>query len=682
MKSKDSVAKKAVFSFSVVQKLIIGFVSLAVLLVVTSVLSYFGLRDIKHSAEIVAFEKMPMQNAAAKVNENILILARITNIAYFETELPHLDIIRADFEEYKVEFEEELKNLNAFVSSKNNEKLQQAVLASEQYFKASQALFDSKASALVASENLAIANDNALNSTDEASALMLDLSYLEGNTRDLENLIGMSTNIDNKLGLMLSSIKELFRETDPQKTLDIIDNLEYSLSNVKVDVDYAKRVAESIDDQGILAMFDEQYSLMLQHLSSNKGMFVIKKSQLDAQAKATSERKLADDAVTSTIAHLNELSDVVNNDALIGQENILDSVQSSVLKSVIISVIGIIATVSLAIIATRSIAIPLGQVNTRLEILSRGDLSKTMDDSGCDEFSVLAKNVNRLIEALRALVGSIHEKEATLRDVATQNIAMGEKSLDEAASQQKQIDTTSEITHKVKDTSLSNIEQIKQADTKVFDVIGLSDNVVALVNQSLQQVQQQTAQSKHSAEIVNRLGENSNKIGSILDVIKIIAEQTNLLALNAAIEAARAGEQGRGFAVVADEVRTLATRTQNSTAEIEKMIVNLQQDSQKAVSAMNEGAEQVTRGAELTEQVTTKVNQIRTEINQLAVVNHKIVDDTTAQDSLLEDVVSRLETIVRLSRSSANTAKVSNDANHEIEAHMNALKEAVGKFTL
>lgn len=682
MMFQDSLGSKSRFNFSVVQKLVIGFVSLALLLVVTSVLSYFGLRDIKDSAEIVAFEKMPMQSATAMVNENILILARITNIAYFETELAQLDIIRADFEEHKIQFEKELTKLKELVSSKNTEKLQQAVLASDKYFNASKSLFESKAAALNASESLAIANENALNSTDEASALMLDLSYLEGNSRNLESLIGMSTNIDNKLGLMLSSIKELFREIDPQKTLDIIDNLEYSLSNVKVDVDYAKRVAESIDDQGILGMFDEQYSLMTQYLNGEEGMFVIKKAQQDAQAMATNQRKLADDAVTSTIAQLNELSDLVNSDALIGQQTILDSVQSSVLKSVIISVIGIIATASLAIIATRSIAIPLGQVNARLEILSRGDLSKTMDESGNDEFSVLAKNVNRLIEALRSLVGSIHEKETTLRNVATKNITMGEKSLTEAASQQTQIDTTSEITHKVKDTSLSNIEQIKQADAKVVDVIGLSDSVVELVNQSLQQVQQQTVQSKHSTEIVNRLGDNSNKIGSILDVIKTIAEQTNLLALNAAIEAARAGEQGRGFAVVADEVRTLATRTQNSTAEIEKMIASLQQDSQKAVKAMNEGAEQVSRGADLTEQVTTRINQIRNEIEQLAQVNHKIVDDTTAQDLLLEDVVSRLETIVCLSQSTANTAKASNDANHEIEEHMNALKEAVGKFTL
>jgi methyl-accepting chemotaxis protein len=116
---------------------------------------------------------------------------------------------------------------------------------------------------------------------------------------------------------------------------------------------------------------------------------------------------------------------------------------------------------------------------------------------------------------------------------------------------------------------------------------------MSLVAQSRRQVDEQAQQAIESAKIIHRLRDNSNKIGGILDVIKTIAKQTNLLALNAAIEAARAGEEGRGFAVVVDEVGTLAIRTHTSTEEIEQMIGTLQKDAKQALQAINLGTTQV-----------------------------------------------------------------------------------------
>jgi methyl-accepting chemotaxis protein len=202
------------------------------------------------------------------------------------------------------------------------------------------------------------------------------------------------------------------------------------------------------------------------------------------------------------------------------------------------------------------------------------------------------------------------------------------------------------------------------------------------VERSKRQVSEQAEQAAQSVEIVNRVGENSHKIEGILDVIKTIAEQTNLLALNAAIEAARAGEQGRGFAVVADEVRTLATRTQASTEEIEKMISSLQDDAQLAVKAMKKGSEQVQQGVETTNEVTSQVIAIKQLIQGLASFNHQIVQDTDRQDELLDDVVNRLTTIVTLSENSASSTQASNDAIHEIEIQMDGLSAAVKQFRI
>ncbi|MFT6268954.1 MAG: methyl-accepting chemotaxis protein [Alphaproteobacteria bacterium] len=676
---KDGLSLKNL-QLTVVTKMVIGFVSLALLLVVTSGLSYLGLSDIKESAEKVAFKQMPVQRAVSEVNEIVLSLARLTTNTYYASESDELTSLKSEFDNLNQSFNEKVDVLSSLLQT--SQSLDQALTNSKTYFDASEAMFMGKQKELLVGAQISEIGLLALNLTDEASALMLDISYLESDDPNIEQLIGMSTNIDNKLGLMLTTIKELMRELDSKTMGVIIGDLDYSLSNIVVDVDYAKRIAQDIDDDGILATFDEEFGASVQALKGNDGLFVLKRKQNLLFEESTVQRLLATESINQAILGLKELSTTANKNALDGQESILAAVKSNVIKSLLASVFGIIATATLAFIATRSIANPLRTINSQLSILSSGDLRETLNEEGHDEFSLLAKNVNQLIHSLQSLVGSINEKADNLRQVSIKSIELGDESLQKVAQAQSQIDITSESTQQVKQTSISTLQQIHDADSKIEEAILQSERVVALVGQSVVQVNEQAAQAKLSTQIVNRVGENSQKIGSILDVIKKIAEQTNLLALNAAIEAARAGEQGRGFAVVADEVRTLATRTQNSTEEIEKMIASLQKDSSRAVLAMSEGTEQVRKGVEITEKVTLQVNQIKSIIEGLALVNNSIVQDTQIQDTLLDDVVGRLNVIVSLNKESASSTQQSNDASNEIETQMDALRAAVGKFKL
>ena len=667
---------------TVVQKLIAGFVSLGVLLALTSLMSYVGLADIKISATEVIENKMPVQKAMTSAQANILQLSSVTTNAFFEQNSSSLDDFQTSYDELSLALMSDIEQLKELVGRENKALFAEAAEASERYLTDSKAMLNALSQLLATKKQLSDVVDQTLGHADEASALMLDLSYLEGNSNDLQTLIGTGTRIDNQLTLILSMTKELSASRDETLSEQTIADIEYNLSNIEADTQFLNRLAEVVSNDGIVDSYNDELSALIDITRQTQGLFDIQRKKLKLIKQTNALRSTTTQDVQSSIGKFSQLAERVTQDTLNGQQSILDTVQANSIQNLLVSLVGIAATIFLATKTTRSIAKPLGRVNKRLKVLSSGDLSQRLREDGDDEFALLSKNVNTLIDSLRELIGGILQQEKELTNITRSTIDLGDRSLQQVAQQQHQIAQTSENTSRVKQTSVTNRQQIEAAQLELEQAIDKSKHVVGLVHQSREQVNVQASHAQNSAQIIHRLGENSRKIGGILDVIKTIAEQTNLLALNAAIEAARAGEQGRGFAVVADEVRTLATRTHNSTEEIESMIVALQKDSDEAVKAINDGTEQSVKGVELSEQVAAQVTYIQHVIEGLANVNQQIVGDTQTQDDLLEAVASSLERIVELAKESERSTKASNEATHGIGQQMDELKKIVRRFTL
>jgi methyl-accepting chemotaxis protein len=311
--------------------------------------------------------------------------------------------------------------------------------------------------------------------------------------------------------------------------------------------------------------------------------------------------------------------------------------------------------------------------------IAAGDLTSHVPCEPGDTTSLLA-NIKTMEETLRNMISSITGSAAQVASAANQLLKASEEVADRA---RQQSDAASTMAASVEEMSVS----INQVHENASEAHSLSQEAGQLANQGTTVIHNATAEMlkiseavQQSSVIVEELGLQSNQITSIVNTIKEIADQTNLLALNAAIEAARAGEQGRGFAVVADEVRKLAERTTLSTAEIGGMVGKIQSGTQSAVNAMQIGVTQVASGVKLANEAGTSINQIREGAQRVTSVVNDISQSIREQSAASTVIAQQLEQIAQMSEESALAVRHTADASRHLQTLSSGLHQAVGKF--
>jgi methyl-accepting chemotaxis protein len=350
-------------------------------------------------------------------------------------------------------------------------------------------------------------------------------------------------------------------------------------------------------------------------------------------------------------------------------------------------VVGLLAgAIVLTIIFTRtitgSIAVPIHKTMTVLEGLADRDLTKTVAIDSRDEVGSMARALNRTIESLRGTLATITRSSEQLAS-ASEEISAGAGQTAESARMQSE--QTLQVATAMQEMA-ATVQEISANSNKASDASrGAADAARKggkVVQETLTTMRGIADSTKHVAATVAELGKNSEQIGNIISVIDDIADQTNLLALNAAIEAARAGEQGRGFAVVADEVRKLAERTTKATKEIAAMIEAIQKETTKAVQAMQQDSQEVQSGVEKTSASGAALQEIIRMSEQVGDMITTIATAATEQSATTEHINANVSQISSSTQESSTAAEETSKACADLSSLAFDLQTLVSEFKL
>jgi len=342
----------------------------------------------------------------------------------------------------------------------------------------------------------------------------------------------------------------------------------------------------------------------------------------------------------------------------------------------------LITLISIALIwwLSSQISKPVLKLTRFMKQVAAGDFTHRLEHKSVDELGQLSDACNQFLDQVQPLLKEVVSASDQITDNATESAAISAQTLTGANQQQGDVMQLASAVTELSATAQNVADNTVSAADSTQQMKTVAAEGQDVLNQAKSSIEALAQDVKHSSEVINRVSHDSKEIHTVMDVIKGIADQTNLLALNAAIEAARAGEQGRGFAVVADEVRSLAKRTQDSTAEIQEKIERLQTSALEAVNAMQVGSERAVESESKTTEANQKLVNI---INNIDELNDLIIQVSSAaeqQRSVTDSISSNVNNITAIATQTASGATSSNDASQSLEQQASQLKQLVNKF--
>lgn len=384
---------------------------------------------------------------------------------------------------------------------------------------------------------------------------------------------------------------------------------------------------------------------------------------------------------TDRINGLYEVEQLLTKNINAAADNLLATSRTLLLLQLILAALAITIAVAVSAWVARSVNTPLNEVVDAAEYaVANDDFTNVVPEDGTQETARVGQAINHLMQKFRSIISDATRSSESIAS-ASNVLSVSSKQVNQSSL--AQADAASSVAASVEEVSVSVSETAANARS-AGEIVEKSrigtEKTLAVMAEMVQNVNGIATLIHESDANVGRLDESSKKIGGIIQVIREVADQTNLLALNAAIEAARAGEQGRGFAVVADEVRKLAERTSKATTEIAALIGDIQNHIGETVTGMQKANTQVAESLELVGKTETALHRIGDDSREVASNVQKIVDAIREQDVAIQQVAANVEKIAQMTEENSAAAASSSETATQLDNLSGALKESVARF--
>lgn len=654
-------------SLSVVQRVLLGFVLLLVLLFVVAGAGVQGLNSVQERIETVTGEMADISDGSNALSAQMGETSSAVLQYLVASSDAALEEAMTQFNQGRDAFAVQSEALKSLVSDYPDIL---AVLTavddqSDEFMAVASSAIEDHTRQVQLKRNLA---DKKLDLKDTMSFVVDDLKAIERYPESDEQSFasGLARTQMESLQLLIS---DYFDTSDISDLEDLQSDIDSSFGPVD-------QVLETINDDMVV----ENIEIIRQAAQAEDGViaeyYELNKIEIEAEIAAASLLN----SLNVIQGYQQGLSGMVNELRDQAKDNALSASSNAKYISILVVAVSVIIAVLVALWVSRSIRKPLAKILEILDLIANGDLTQRVTVTSKDEFGQLSSWVNILVEKLGSVVKQI---EGASHEVVKSAGHVYQTSSNTQNIMQEQNDKTTSVASAMNEMSATVAEVAQNAEvtlSKVQDVDKSAHHSLERMNENIAQVQSLVSQLEASSEIVLRVDQHSQNIGQILSVIQEIAEQTNLLALNAAIEAARAGEQGRGFAVVADEVRTLANRTHTSTEEIQTVISDLQSGVKDAVSSMDQSRQNARDSMEEAQSVGVVLNDLREFMVEIRDLSMQIATAAEQQSHVAQEINQSVHEISSSSESAMEEARIGKENCEKMNEVAEHQRELVGQF--
>tara|TARA_R110000744_G_scaffold2188_9_gene8622 strand:- start:71 stop:2104 length:2034 start_codon:yes stop_codon:yes gene_type:complete len=668
------------------QKIIMGFSTIGILLVAGSIFFYNSLTQISQANSNVELLAVPVQKQSSALQIKLLNMIKVGALGFTQKNTANLINSEQEYANLNKEYQSAVTVLSSKLidQPKMLEALNQAQNHYQEYVNQSEKFYLAKKNVASANEKFVANYQVFIESRDQASNKMLDLELLQlpDNGQLLDDIIGNGTRIDDMLFTLQSTMSGLKQVTELDVLSQHKEDVSFLIANINNNYGFMQRLFASVDDKSLLEEFSTEFTILNNLLVEPGELYQDKQQALDDYINANIAYNLSVNSFNATYQQLTLLLSLAEARFDELQLTTKAKVATGVNLAIYMALIFVVLATFIAVVTTRTMLGPLAAANKSLALIAQGDLTRRLTIKNQDEFGDLFNNINKLSDDLTSLLKNISQNAYSLDESAKVTSEQSHRIAQSTSAQITRVTDAKLIAEKMFISSSSVTDEANLTANNVSEASKHSFEIRTIADDNSNRIESLSTSLSDSVEVMARLSKHSDSIGGILDTIGSIADQTNLLALNAAIEAARAGEHGRGFAVVADEVRSLASRTQASTAEIQLMINSLQKETQTAEIAISQGQNQAAECVSQSQELSNAIKQIETALHTIDEMSKSISVASNEQLGFSQEIEL---TMTEAAEAATNNAAESQDLSNrsdEVNELAHSLTNSVARFKL